>query len=96
MNFPPAGMEYKAEIIHSLKLRGEFWWRVINGLKNFEVRKNDRDFQSGDYVVFNEVNERGEYISGACSARFKITYVLNGGYGLKEGYVAFGIEKVNE
>ncbi len=39
--------------MHDLKLHPAFWEDVVvSGVKNFEVRLNDRDFQIGDYVRF--------------------------------------------
>ncbi len=37
--------------MHFLKSLPEYYHRVENGEKNFEIRKNDRDFQVGDAVV---------------------------------------------
>lgn len=30
--------------------------RCLNGSKNFEIRSNDRDFQTGDEVLLQEYN----------------------------------------
>lgn len=42
-------------MIHSLKIESEFFKKIVEGTKTFEVRKNDRNFQVGDYLGLNEV-----------------------------------------
>lgn len=37
--------------IHELKLDVKYFDEVKNGTKNFEIRKNDRDFQVGDIMI---------------------------------------------
>lgn len=45
-------------MIHHLKIWPEFYQRVLDGSKRFEVRRNDRHFQCGDVVVLNEYNPK--------------------------------------
>ena len=84
--------------IHALKLREEFADAVEDGTKNFEVRVNDRGFQKGDLVQFRVVSALGTHISMYWELEeklYEITYVISG-WGLKNGYVAFGIKEVLE
>lgn len=39
---------------HHLKTMPEYFQAVIDGKKPFEVRKNDRDFKSGDHCLLEE------------------------------------------
>lgn len=90
------GMEDRK--IHTLKLRVEFADAVEDGTKNFEIRENDRGFQKGDLVQFRVVTALGTHISmyGELEEKlYEITYVLSG-WGLKNGYVVFGIKEVIE
>jgi len=91
--------------LHKIKLCKEFCDDVLEGRKSFEVRYNDRGYQTGDFVQFiatdgfyteNPVtHERKEcYTHPINGAIWKITYILNG-WGLKKGYVAFAIEKAD-
>lgn len=41
---------------HELKIWPQYYDPVARGLKTFEVRKNDRGFQSGDTVTMHEWN----------------------------------------
>lgn len=78
---------------HELKLKECFADAVLSGEKSFEVRNTaDRVFQKGDTVEFTVVDEYGLMLPHPLDlVTFEITYVLSG-WGLKEGYVAFGIK----
>lgn len=80
--------------IHKLKIKEDFANAILVYEKRFEIRKNDRGFQRGDLVEFIAVDENGcELQHNINSYQFEITYVMNG-YGLKNGYVVFGIDDV--
>jgi hypothetical protein len=54
-------------MIHELKLNSEYFPLVREGIKTFEIRKNDRDFRVGDILRLREwinSNENGDYDSG--------------------------------
>lgn len=79
---------------HKLRIKEEFANAIITGEKNFEIRKNDRGFQRGDLIEFVVVDDKGvAYHHEIDEYLYKINYVMNG-YGLKNGYVVFGIEDV--
>ncbi len=48
-------------MIHELKIWPQYYCRVADGSKTFEVRNNDRGFQPGDTVVLREWDERLVY-----------------------------------
>ena len=79
---------------HEIKLMLDFCDAVMEGRKTFEVRQNDRGYQTGDYVKFIPVMKDGEAVRETAhpvmKRTYRITYVLNG-WGLKDGYVAFAI-----
>lgn len=79
---------------HELKLKTEFFDAILSGEKPFEVRFNDRGFQKGDKVIFNETEEGSHFVYHR-KATADITYVLNG-WGLESGHVVFGIANVKE
>lgn len=85
---------------HTLKLQQRFVKPILDKEKQFEIRKNDRCFQKGDQVQFNVVDNDGYELSFKDVAtrefelkKFEITYVISG-WGLKNGYVVFGIKEV--
>lgn len=39
---------------HELKIWPQYYERVADGTKTFEVRNNDRDFQPGDEITLHE------------------------------------------
>lgn len=82
-------------MIHNIKLREEFANAVFSGEKNFEVRWNNRGYQKGDEIRFRVVDKMGIRIEHELSGdgvAYEITYVLSG-WGIKEGYVVFGIRR---
>ena len=83
---------------HTIKLQEQFCDAVLSGDKCFEVRYNDRNYKVGDYVRFIPIRPTKDGYIGLPHAvinkTYVITYVLSG-WGLQDGYVAFGIKEVN-
>ncbi|HRI61220.1 MAG TPA: DUF3850 domain-containing protein, partial [Saprospiraceae bacterium] len=74
---------------HELKCVNPYFSEVFCGLKTFEVRKNDRDFQLDDNIILKEY-ENEQYTGDEVYAT--ITYILPGGqFGIEPGYVVMGI-----
>lgn len=59
-------------VIHRLKIGQLFFNAVANGEKKAEVRKNDRDFKCGDFLVLHEWE--GEYSGNKLVV--KVTHIL--------------------
>ena len=81
--------------LHRIKILESFANAVYSGDKTFEVRKNDRGYQKGDYVDFIVLydSDKCEYIDHPLSKkRYEITYVLSG-WGIEDGYCVFGIRQ---
>ena len=80
---------------HKIKIRESFADAIYCGDKTFEIRKNDRGYQKGDFIEFIVLHDdMTEYIDHPLTKhRCKITYVLSG-WGLEDGYCAFGIAPV--
>lgn len=76
-------------MIHELKIKPEFFEDCACGRKTFEVRRNDRPFEIGDYLALNEWD--GENYTGRC-ALFAITYILCDVDYCKPNYVIMSIE----
>lgn len=73
--------------IHNLKIRAEYALPKLNGDKMFEIRKNDRNYEVGDIVLYNVVDDV-ELNRQFVSKFYKITYITN--YAQQDGYVVFG------
>ena len=78
--------------VHILKTWPVYFERVDSGDKTFEVRKNDRDFQTGDEVLLKEYDPvKQEYTFR--QILFTISYILYGGdFGIENGYCVLGLK----
>ncbi len=80
---------------HEIKLDMNFCDDVLSGRKNFEVRLNDRGYQTGDTVSFIPYSGMMRDFHEIKDEMYEITYVLSG-WGIKENYVVFGIKPYRE
>lgn len=48
-------------MIHELKTWPDFFERIEDGSKTFEIRRNDRGFQAGDVLRLREYNPTGDH-----------------------------------
>ncbi len=79
---------------HRIKLLDEFADDVLEGRKPFEIRENDRGYQRAT-TLFSRLLQRAEqpaHSTSSTAGEYEITYVLNG-WGIKNGYVVFGIRE---
>ena len=81
---------------HELKIVPKYYLPVKEGIKNFELRKNDRDYQVGDTLILCEatgvpVGDNTEGYTGRY-VRKRIKYILKDcpEYGLIDGYCILG------
>lgn len=77
--------------VHYIKCETEFFNDVIEGLKPFEVRKNDRDYKPGDDIVLREYDKELAELTGR-EFRVSIIYFLADYPGIEPGYCILGIE----
>lgn len=78
--------EKKKSMTHELKILPVYFEAVVNERKQFEIRKNDRDFQVGDQLILKEWNKDG-FTGKSCQS--EITYITD--YMQKNGYVVLSI-----
>lgn len=81
-------------MIHKIKLNKEFCDAVLERRKTFEIRFNDRGYQTGDYIQFIPFQNGYEIHHPIKDKAYEITYVLNG-WGLQDGYVALAIREAD-
>lgn len=81
---------------HTIKLNERFCNAVYDGRKTFEIRLNDRGYQTGDLVkfipIFDDMDKK--YSHPIMNKTYEITYVLSG-WGLEKDYVVFSIKEIN-
>lgn len=84
--------------VHQLKCMKPFFQDVATGVKSFEVRNNDRNYQLGDMLELVETlpPAGSPFVTGARYHTKPISYILYGGeqewLGIKPGYVVLGLE----
>lgn len=83
---------------HELKTHDIYWDAIASGEKTFEVRRNDRAFQTGDVLVLQRMIEGSSVFSSSWlpddrePLRKRITYLLQGGqFGIEPGYCVLGL-----
>ncbi len=84
--------------LHNLKIADEYYDAVKNGVKTFEVRKNDRDYKVGDSLKLCPVDSNGELVRDLGFKRY-ITYILTHDdfpLGVPEGYVILALRRPQE
>lgn len=76
--------------IHELKIQSEYFEVIKNGTKKFELRKDDRNYQVGDFITLREYD--GDRFTGRGISNIPINYILRNcpEYGLKNGYCILG------
>lgn len=76
-------------MIHTLKIDSEYFEDIKMQRKNFEVRKNDRDFRLGDFIILNEFKDD---LHTGSSIIVCINYILYDKQYVKDGYCILGIQ----
>lgn len=85
---------------HKLKTWARYWDAVASGEKTFEVRKNDRAFQTGDILALEKYDpERLSYVMDGFdfkakpyTIRKRVTFLLQGGqFGIEPGFCVLGL-----
>ncbi len=92
----------RASVVHELKTWPPYYDAIERGDKPFEIRENDRGFQTGDILHLFEwdPNAREFAWSGpgkytGRSSRWEVTYLIHGEMlGVKDGYCVMGIKRV--
>ncbi|QPC87076.1 DUF3850 domain-containing protein [Mesorhizobium sp. NBSH29] len=84
--------------IHYLRTIDRYFDAVRRGEKTFEVRLNDRAFQTGDIIILRKISESGYAIApdgvsvGYDEICKRVTYLLQGGqFGIEPRYCILGL-----
>lgn len=79
---------------HHLKCAAPYFDAIARGDKTFEVRKDDRVFQSGDTLLLTRIDDQapGSMPWEQFTLGVIVTFVLQGGqFGIEPGYVVMAI-----
>lgn len=82
---------------HDLKTHPVFYRAVLAGIKPFEVRINNRNFQAGDCLLLREWEPDVKEFTGRM-LRADVTYMLDSMVfeGLTDGYCVLGLANVRQ
>ena len=78
--------------IHYLKTYIEFFQAIKRGEKNFELRKNDRDYKVGDFLVLMEYDPAIGFTKSD-DIWLKVTYILDKQPYVPKGYICMSTVK---
>lgn len=80
---------------HIKKLVQPYFDYVRFGIKKFELRKNDCDYQVGDILILREYDPNSD-LEFYSEITTRITYILEGYEGIQDGYCILGIEVLKD
>lgn len=81
-------------MIHELKTVAPYFQQVLDGVKTFDIRKNDRNFKVGDYLWLREYDQETKTYTGQ-HLHCIVTYLLCDYAGLGDGCVVMAIKKTH-
>ena len=91
-------------INHDLKILKRYFEPQLDGIKGFEIRKNDRDFRTGDTILLREIDSKGlclDYKETGRTLLLGINYILSSTHdapfeGLEKGFCIMSTEILNK
>jgi len=76
--------------MHSIKIHSVHFYEVLAGRKTSEIRENDRNYQVGDVLNLQEIDDHGDHTGQEVNA--EISHILQGGqYGLDEDWCVLSL-----
>jgi hypothetical protein len=84
----------RSPLTHELKCDAPWFGLVFDGMKTFELRRNDRDFRSGDLLCLREYDPMTAEYTGRECRRTVIFTMTAEEFGLKRGFVALQLETI--
>lgn len=76
--------------VHTLKVWPDHYKALATGQKSFELRRDDRGYREGDYLLLCEFDPESQAFTGASLSR-KVTNILRDFAGLQPGYVVMAL-----
>lgn len=78
---------------HVLKIEREHFMALNLGLKAYEIRYNDRNYQNGDYLLLREWDRVSNTYSGK-EIMVRVKHILEGFEGLQKDFVILSLNEV--
>ena len=79
----PSDTQETGQKVHQIRLAKSYFDDVANGIKTFELRKNDRGYKKGDIL---EMMEFADGKNTGRTVRVFVTYILEDYTGIEDGY----------
>ena len=85
--------------VHDIKVWPDYFDRIEDGSKPFEIRKNDRDYHVGDVLNLQEYAPGPDEYTGRYVVK-RVSFLISGddpmgfAFGLRPGFVALGLNAV--
>lgn len=78
---------------HDLKTTGPPFAALWDGMKTFELRRNDRNYRVGDTLLLREWRTNRAEFTGRW-IRVVVTYMVQGNWGLERDFAALAIKEL--
>lgn len=79
----PSDTQETGQKVHQIRLAKTYFDDVANGIKTFELRKNDRGYKVGDIL---EMMEFADGKNTGRTVKVLVTYMLEDYTGIEDGY----------
>ena len=79
----PSDTQETGQKVHQIRLAKSYFDDVANGIKTFELRKNDRGYKKGDIL---EMMEFADGKNTGRTVKVLVTYILEDYTGIEDGY----------
>lgn len=92
---PATDTSVKMPKIHELKVHPDVWDDLWSGIKTWEYRVNDRNYEVGDVLYLRKIDPKtGNFTAGPCDYLHKrVTYILYGpSFGIHDEYCIMSIQ----
>lgn len=84
---------FKANRAHDIKCWPSYFEALLQNVKHFELRNNDRNYQVDDVLFIHEYDPDTELYTGRSLVR-RVSFVVTEGPWLTPGYAALSLQEV--
>lgn len=89
----PSDTQETGQKVHQIRIAKSYFDDVANGIKTFELRKNDRGYKKGDIL---EMMEFADGKNTGRMVRVLVTYILEDYTGIEDGYCIMATKLMKE